>query len=848
MHPALHYLHLVIVICTIVLFTILKTIINWLPLPSNFLLFIYNHLTIIRKYFSKLDENKPTLVKSTIDLINEAGFECESHSIATVDHYILGLHRLSSKLYTKTTYELSNQQPLVTLGTHPLVQELDLHIPTPTGNIVQKHYRLPTLPKRNIRTNSHHRPPVLLMHGLMMSSESWVASGTDSLPYLLYKSGYDVWLGNFRGNRYSQKHLTYSITSSEYWNFSLDEVIRYDLPAIIQYILQYTNYNRLAFIGFSQGSAVCFGTLALFPHLQHSLSCLLSLSPAMALRGLSHSPVTTIVSTDTTFLYLLFGKKRMLRIALDIQRILSPSIWVSLIDLSLAYLFGWRTKNIDPIMKLSLYHHLFALTSVKTIVHWFHIIASQRFEMFAEYTNPTHGNITHVTSSTTSATIPLASMDIASSLRWFTSFRILQEHQIMPLYDTRIIKTPLALFVGGADTLIDIEKLLMVLPAYSGTLRIPKNQSSTILYQPLPGTKAIAVKATYQQYKQIRSLALSALALQKLRASSSESKTSIPKPSQKSLRRQELPVIQHHHSSTISSNFKTEELYDSSPNLANISTTTSNTVTMKTLRHKASAKLNRLRLPFTISHTEFQKYINQLNLEIDNHNYHIPTTVERDSTITNISSSSPKALSMISKSIHPHSSTKPITQDTSKPPSKLKKNPLNFSLHRSLTLPESALDAIAQLVRDEEQIPHTISTETNSYPSPIKKLNNPATPAFDSEFDNRNDENIMKPLPLSLSSSTSSLPSINAVHKRDSFPRQTPISSSTFQNHHDNDYVYEQHAPFIFQEPTYEHLDYLWATTVKDRAFPAIVLLLDKYRFRQHYQTNHTHNSDEDSP
>lgn len=39
------------------------------------------------------------------------------------------------------------------------------------------------------------KPPVLLMHGLMQDSESFLCAGEQSLGYMLAKAGFDVWLG-----------------------------------------------------------------------------------------------------------------------------------------------------------------------------------------------------------------------------------------------------------------------------------------------------------------------------------------------------------------------------------------------------------------------------------------------------------------------------------------------------------------------------------------------------------------------------------------------------------------------------------------------------------------------------
>ncbi|CAB3231363.1 unnamed protein product [Arctia plantaginis] len=132
------------------------------------------------------------------------------------------------------------------------------------------------------RNNLNDKPKgvVFLQHGLLSSSAEWVLmSPGKGFAYLLADAGYDVWMGNARGNTYSRKHVTIKPTSSSFWKFSWHEIGYYDVPAMIDYVLKETGVQKIQYIGFSQGTAVFWVMMSTRPEYNEKVSAMQALAP-----------------------------------------------------------------------------------------------------------------------------------------------------------------------------------------------------------------------------------------------------------------------------------------------------------------------------------------------------------------------------------------------------------------------------------------------------------------------------------------------------------------------------------------------------------------------------------------
>ncbi|PSN48959.1 Lipase 3 [Blattella germanica] len=130
------------------------------------------------------------------------------------------------------------------------------------------------------KSKSDNKGPVLIMHGLLGSSADFVMTGPGkALAYVLADGGYDVWLGNSRGNTYSKNNTFIQTDWSEFWDYSWHDIGTDDLPTMIDYILEETSTESIYFIGYPQGTTAFYVMGSERPEYNQKIKVMISLAP-----------------------------------------------------------------------------------------------------------------------------------------------------------------------------------------------------------------------------------------------------------------------------------------------------------------------------------------------------------------------------------------------------------------------------------------------------------------------------------------------------------------------------------------------------------------------------------------
>ena len=108
------------------------------------------------------------------------------------------------------------------------------------------------------------------MHGILDSSDNFAVMDSSIAKYFLER-GYQVWLGNNRGNKYSCTNEKLDNNSKEFWDFSFQEMAETDFPLFLETVLSKTQAEKVTVLGHSQGATQVFASLSEFPELQSNI-------------------------------------------------------------------------------------------------------------------------------------------------------------------------------------------------------------------------------------------------------------------------------------------------------------------------------------------------------------------------------------------------------------------------------------------------------------------------------------------------------------------------------------------------------------------------------------------------
>jgi lysosomal acid lipase/cholesteryl ester hydrolase len=174
-------------------------------------------------------------------IIRHWGYPAEVHNVNTTDGYILTMHRI------------------------------------PWG-------------RNQSRPTAGPRPVMFMQHGLECSSSNWVTNLPEqSAGFVFADAGFDVWMGNFRGNNYSQAHQWLDPKSHVFWEFSWDEMAMQDLPAMLGYVLNHTGVPKIQYMGHSMGTMTAFALFSLNTPLASKIDNLFALGPVATVASIKQS-------------------------------------------------------------------------------------------------------------------------------------------------------------------------------------------------------------------------------------------------------------------------------------------------------------------------------------------------------------------------------------------------------------------------------------------------------------------------------------------------------------------------------------------------------------------------------
>ncbi|NXT33042.1 LICH hydrolase, partial [Pelecanoides urinatrix] len=279
------------------------------------------------------------------------------------------------------------------------------------------------------------RPAVFLQHGLLADASNWITNlDYNSLGFMLADAGYDVWLGNSRGNTWSRKHTHFTVKQEEFWVFSFDEMAKYDIPASVDFILKKTGQEQVFYVGHSQGTTMAFIAFSTLPQLAKKIKMFFALAPVATVK-FATSPLVKLGEFPDLLLKDMFGKKQFLPQNSLLKWLATHVCTHRILDDLCGNIFfllcGFNERNLN-MSRVDVYStHCPAGTSVQNMIHWSQAVKTG--ELKAYDWGSKAANTAHYNQSTP------------------------------PFYKIKEMTVPTAVWTGGQDWLADPKDVAMLL-------------------------------------------------------------------------------------------------------------------------------------------------------------------------------------------------------------------------------------------------------------------------------------------------------------------------------------------------------------------------------------------------
>ncbi|GAM90494.1 hypothetical protein ANO11243_085380 [Dothideomycetidae sp. 11243] len=214
--------------------------------------------------------------------------------------------------------------------------------------------------------------PVLLLHGLLQSSGAYCCTGPSSLAFYLAKAGYDVWLGNNRCG-FEPRHTLLEYSDPRMWSWNIRQMGVFDLTALVSRVLSQTGSPKLALVAHSQGTTQTLVALAKEqrPDLGRRISVFCALAPAAyagPLIGKAYFKFMRLISRD--MFNCVFGIHSFIPFMMTMHQLLPRGLYGDMGYLVFSFLFNWSDERWDRGLRARCFQFAPTYVSAESMRWW----------------------------------------------------------------------------------------------------------------------------------------------------------------------------------------------------------------------------------------------------------------------------------------------------------------------------------------------------------------------------------------------------------------------------------------------------------------------------------------------